>query len=297
MDFEVNIARLYLRYYWFEMGVWMAFAVKFWGVRGSIACPSPEHMVYGGNTSCIEVFAGDHRLILDAGTGIRNLGFEFVRDGVKRGSVLLTHSHWDHINGYPFFAPAYMGNSQFTIYAGHLSGHLGIENVLANQMANPTFPLPLEALQADMKFVDFEAGQDLPLYPDVQIRTAPLNHPNGATGYRIESDGKSLAYVTDTEHIVGNPDETILGLIDGVDLVVYDSTYTDEEFPEKIGWGHSTWEEGVRLCKAANVKQMAIFHHDPEHNDDFMRELEFVARETWSGTIVAREQMILTPGR
>lgn len=275
----------------------MTLAVKFWGVRGSIACPSPQHVVYGGNTSCLEVFAGDKRIILDAGTGIRQLGFEFIRDEVKQGHILLTHTHWDHINGFPFFGPAFMSNSHFSIHAGHLSDLGGIENVLANQMANPTFPVPLEALQAELDFIDFHAGEAWELYPGVMLKTQPLNHPNGATGYRIEHGGRSLCYVTDTEHIVGKPDEKVLELIDGADLVIYDSTYNDEEFPSKIGWGHSTWEEGIRLCKMANVKQLAIFHHDPDHNDDFMRDVEHKAREMWDGALVSREHMILTPGQ
>ncbi|HCX15114.1 MAG TPA: MBL fold metallo-hydrolase [Rhodospirillaceae bacterium] len=274
----------------------MTLAVKFWGVRGSIACPSPEHVVYGGNTSCLEVFAGEHRIVLDAGTGIRNLSRDFIQDGVKKGILLLTHTHWDHINGFPFFGPAFMANNQFTVYAGHLSKAGGVESVLASQMSNPTFPVPLEALQANMAYEDFEAGYSWKMSGGVKIKTAPLNHPNGATGYRIEYGGRSLCYVTDTEHVVGKLDENVLGLIEGADLVIYDSTYTDEEFPSKIGWGHSTWQEGIRLCKAADVRSLAIFHHDPDHEDDFMRKLELEARSVWSGTIVAREKMILSPG-
>jgi phosphoribosyl 1,2-cyclic phosphodiesterase len=174
----------------------MTLAVKFWGVRGSIACPSPDHVVYGGNTSCLEIFAGDERIILDAGTGIRGLGQEFIRDGVKRGTLLLTHSHWDHINGFPFFAPMFMPSYEFGIYAGHLYNTGGIENVLSSQMANPLFPVPLEALQAKLRFVDFKAGEDWDHGNGVKIVTMPLNHPNGATGYRIEFEGRSICYVT-----------------------------------------------------------------------------------------------------
>jgi phosphoribosyl 1,2-cyclic phosphodiesterase len=275
----------------------MTLAVKFWGVRGSIACPSPEHVVYGGNTSCLEIFAGDQRIILDAGTGIRGLGQEFLRDGIKKGTLLLTHSHWDHINGFPFFAPMFMPNYEFGIFAGHLAYAGGIESVLSTQMANPLFPVPLEALQAKLKFVDFTAGESWEQGAGVKISTIPLNHPNGATGYRIDHGGKSICYITDTEHLIGKPDQKILKHIEGADLVIYDCTYTDAEFPAKIGWGHSTWEEGVRLAKAANVGQLVIFHHDPDHNDDFMAQLERTARATWAGTVVAREQMILTPGR
>ena len=266
----------------------MTLAVKFWGVRGSIACPSPDHVVYGGNTSCLEIFAGDERIIMDAGTGIRNLGQDFIKDGVRKGTLLLTHSHWDHINGFPFFGPAFMNNSRFTIAAGHLYNAGGIENVLASQMANPTFPVPLEALQATLTFEDFKAGETWGL--------APLNHPNGATGYRVEFGGKSICYVTDTEHVIGKPDQTVLKLIEGADIVVYDCTYTDQEFKAKVGWGHSTWQEGMRLCKMAGARQLAIFHHDPDHNDDFMRQVEIDSRKEWQGTIVAREQMILVAG-
>ena len=269
----------------------MAFGLEFWGVRGSIACPSPKHVRYGGNTSCLEVQAGDHTLILDAGTGIRSLGHKFLKADIKRARLFLTHTHWDHINGFPFFTPAFQKDRTFEILAGHLTGHGGVQEVLAGQMMQPTFPVPLETMKAQLRFEDFTVGDTFKLEGGVRVRTAPLNHPNGATGYRIEHAGKALCYVTDTEHIVGQPDQNVLGLIEGADLVVYDSTYTDQEFESKIGWGHSTWQEAERLCTAANVKQLAIFHHDPDHEDDFMQGIEQEAREMWSGAIVAREGM------
>jgi phosphoribosyl 1,2-cyclic phosphodiesterase len=162
---------------------------------------------------------------------------------------------------------------------------------MAGQMGQPTFPVPLETMRSRLVFEDFDAGDAFGIAPGLGVRTASLNHPNGATGYRLEFDGKSICYVTDTEHVVGAPDEGVLGLIEGADLVVYDSTYTDEEFPAKVGWGHSTWQEAVRLCVQAHVKQLAIFHHDPSHEDPFMTEVEQRAKETWSGAIVAREGM------
>ncbi|MBX3185044.1 MAG: MBL fold metallo-hydrolase [Polyangiaceae bacterium] len=271
----------------------MAFGVQFWGVRGSIACPTPQHIVYGGNTSCIELFSGEHRLILDAGTGIRGVGRAFMESEVRRAHILLTHTHWDHINGFPFFEPGFQAGRDFELLAGHL-GSGGLREVFAGQMAQPTFPVPLEAMKANLSFSDFNAGETLHLAPGLTIRTAPLNHPNGATGYRVESCGKAVCYVTDTEHVPGAPDQTVLGLIEGADLVIYDSTYTDDEFPSKVGWGHSTWQEAVRLCTAAEVKKLAIFHHDPEHEDDFMRRVETDARAMWSGATVAREGMRLT---
>ena len=267
----------------------MSLKIKFWGVRGSIACASLDHMKYGGNTSCIEVQAGEHSFVLDAGTGIRNFSKVVLERDPHKTHLLISHTHWDHINGFPFFTPAYDPKRSIAIYAGHLKHQGGVQSVLSAQMHNPMFPVPLEAMQADLEYVDFEAGENFALFGDVKIKTAPLNHPNGSTAYRVEHKGKAVVYVTDTEHIIGKPDQNILGLIEGADLVIYDSTYTEEEFPEKIGWGHSTWNEGMNLCKAANVKKLAIFHHDPEHTDDFMDRISDEATKAWSGNFVCRE--------
>ena len=270
----------------------MSFRIKFWGVRGSIACPSMSYVVYGGNTSCVEVEVDGATIILDAGTGLRGLGKKVLAKNIRRSSMLLTHTHWDHISGFPFFAPVFMPDREFSVYSGHLNG-MSVRDVLAEQMRGPMFPVPLEALQAKLDFIDFQVGDGFEL-EGVKVRTAPLNHPNGATGYRLDFRGKSLCYTTDTEHRPGRPDENILGLIDGADLVIYDSSYTEAEFPARVGWGHSTWNEGVRLARRANVKKLVIFHHDPDHEDPFMEKLEAEAKETWEHTIVARDNMELT---
>jgi phosphoribosyl 1,2-cyclic phosphodiesterase len=251
-------------------------------------------MKYGGNTSCIQMNLGDRTVILDAGTGIRLLGKALLSEDVRDVQLLLTHTHWDHINGFPFFVPAYDPKRTMHITAGHLKDKGGIQSALSSQMDHPMFPIPIETMQAAIDFVDFQAGDEFTLFPDVRVKTAPLNHPNGATAYRIEYKGKSAVYVTDTEHVPGKPDKNVLALIEGADLVIYDSTYTDEEFPEKVGWGHSTWQEGIRLCRSANVGRLVIFHHDPEHDDVFMENLEAEAKETWADTVVARESMEIT---
>ena len=272
----------------------MGIKVKFWGVRGSIACPSPEHILYGGNTSCIEVPSDNVDLILDAGTGIRALGLDYLKRSSRSGVLLFTHTHWDHINGFPFFAPFFVPGWRFRVMAGHLSDAGGIQGVLSSQMAQPTFPVPLGALRAEMIYQDFRAGEVLTdLFPNLTVRTQPLNHPNGATGYRLEVGGKTVCYVTDTEHVPGQSDQKVLTLIEGADLVIYDATYTDDEFPSKVGWGHSTWQEGVRLCRQANVKQLAIFHHNPDHVDEVMAKIEEEARSQWSGAFVARDNMVI----
>jgi len=271
----------------------MGFSIRFWGVRGSIACPSPQYMTYGGNTSCVEILAGDRRIILDGGTGIRSLGRSLLREDARDAVVLFSHTHWDHINGFPFFEPAYRPGRTLRILAGHLSDAGGIRGALAGQMTQPMFPVPLDVMRADMVFEDFRAGDRLTLEPGVTVRTAALNHPNGATGFRLEHGGRALCYITDTEHVPGRPDDHVLGLIEGADAVIYDATYTDDTFIEKVGWGHSTWQEGVRLCRKAGARQLLLFHHDPDNDDERMATIDAEARSAWKGASVAREGMIV----
>jgi phosphoribosyl 1,2-cyclic phosphodiesterase len=162
-------------------------------------------------------------------------------------------------------------------------------------MTSPLFPVPIDMLHSDLTFIDFNGGEDLTLRPGIVVRTAPLNHPNGATGYRIEYRGKAVCYITDTEHWIGKHDQTIVALCRGADLMIYDSTYTDEEYPRYQGWGHSTWQEGARLCDLAGVKRLVIFHHDPSHDDAFMDRIAADAERVRPGSIVAREGMVLRP--
>ncbi|MDX1738268.1 MAG: MBL fold metallo-hydrolase, partial [Alphaproteobacteria bacterium] len=219
----------------------MNFSVKFWGVRGSIACPSPDHIGFGGNTSCVEILVGGERIIFDAGTGLKVLGETMLTENGGHAHILLSHTHWDHINGFPFFVPAYLPNYKITLMAGHAMNEGGIRKLFAGQMAQPFFPVPLEAMQSDITFTDFVYGDEIRLNDEIAIQTTQLNHPNGATGYRVEYQGKSVCYVTDTEHVPGQHDENVLKLIENADLVIYDCTYTEEEFKDKVGWGHSTW--------------------------------------------------------
>jgi phosphoribosyl 1,2-cyclic phosphodiesterase len=271
------------------------FFVKFWGVRGSIACPGPSTVRYGGNTSCLEVGYGDHRIVFDAGTGLRNLGQSLMSAHPLKVDLLLTHTHFDHVCGLPFFGPLFMPGNEVRLWAGHLKPELGLEQVLVDMMMAPLFPVPPAIFQADVSYTDFDAGDILPLNDDVIVRTCALNHPNRATGYRVEYDGRVFCYVTDTEHVEGERDLAIVELIRDADLVVYDATYTDEEYPRFKGFGHSTWEEGVRLVEAANADRLVVFHHDPNHDDVFMDELAGIANARRPGTIIAREGETLIP--
>jgi phosphoribosyl 1,2-cyclic phosphodiesterase len=271
------------------------FSVQFWGVRGSIACPGPDTVRYGGNTSCLEIRCGGRLFIFDAGTGVRLLGQSLMEEGDVDAHLYLTHTHFDHICGLPFFAPLFVPGNHFRLAAGHLKPEADLKQVLVEMMMAPLFPVPPTIFQAQVSYTDFTAGETQTPGDGVVIRTAPLNHPNRATGYRIEHDGRSICYITDTEHVIGKPDQNILDLIQGADLVIYDSTYTDDEYPTYAGFGHSTWQEGVRLADAAEVKTLVIFHHEPTHDDDRMDAIAAEASAMRPGTIVAREGMVLTP--
>jgi phosphoribosyl 1,2-cyclic phosphodiesterase len=202
----------------------------------------------------------------------------------------------DHITGFPFFRPAYNQNNRFQIWAGHLAAQNGnVRSVLSAIMSKPIFPVPLRIMHACMAFHDFNAGETLTPLPGIAIRTAPLNHPDGATAYRIEYAGRSICYVTDTEHREGELDRTIIDLIGGSELVIYDSTYTEDQYPHYRGWGHSTWNEGARLCDVAAAGRLIAFHHDPDHTDaDLDRIAEDMARVR-PGSLVASEGLVLRP--
>ncbi len=273
------------------------FWVRFWGVRGTVPCPGPETVRYGGNTSCVEMRCGRNRLIFDAGTGLRMLGREWERNGIlNRAHIFLTHTHADHINGLPFFRPAYVQHNCFEFWCGHLLRQgLRIKDVLGALMQPPYFPVPLDIMHACIAFHDFDAGATLEPVGGVRIRTTPLNHPGGATAYRVEFAGRVVCYVTDTEHREGRLDANVLAFIDGADIVIYDATYTDQEYPKYRGWGHSTWQEGIRLCEAASAGRFVAFHHDPDHDDAMLDEIALEMEHHRAGSVVAREGLVLKP--
>jgi phosphoribosyl 1,2-cyclic phosphodiesterase len=273
-------------------------SIKFWGVRGTVSCGGPETVGYGGNTSCVEVRCGTTLLIFDAGTGLRFLGRELAaRNEAVDAHILLTHTHLDHILGLPFFRPAYPACNQLQLWNGHLRRRgETLQNVLSRIMGDPFFPVPLDIMHGCIAFNDFDAGATLDLGHGISIRTMPLNHPGGSTAYRLDYGGRSFSYVTDTEHRVGERDQAIVEFIRGSDLVVYDATYTDEEFPRFVGWGHSTWQEGIRLCEAAGAARVAAFHHSPDHDDAMLAAIDEAMNEARPGSFVARERLEIVLG-
>lgn len=268
------------------------FTIHFWGVRGSIACPGQSTVRYGGNTACIEMRVGQHRLIFDGGTGLRVLGQTLLSEMPVEAHMFFTHSHWDHIQGFPFFVPAFVPGNRFTIYGAIAPNGSTIEQRLNDQMLHPNFPVPLQIMGADLEFTDLEIGQSI-VIDDILVETALLNHPGEAVGYRVNWKGYAAAYITDTEHFSNRLDENVLWLAREADIMIYDATYTDEEYysqqSSKIGWGHSTWQEAVKLAKAADVKKLVIFHHDPLHSDEFMDQIKEAVTQQFANSVVAWE--------
>ena len=269
-------------------------SVRFWGVRGSIPCAGPETVKYGGNTACVEVRCGQRILILDAGTGLRQLGQTLAQENLPaRADLFLSHYHIDHIMGLPFFAPLYSDEFHLSLWGARSASAGGAREAIRWLMSEPLFPVQPEDFSARLEFKEFQIGDVLQPAPDIAISTAALCHPGGATGYRIQYAKKVLVYLSDTEFPDGVIDPAILALARNADLLILDCTYTDEELPSHRGWGHGSWQQGVKFANSANVKQLCLFHHDPSHDDAFMDTLAAAARAARQNTIVAREGLRL----
>ena len=269
--------------------------IRFWGVRGSIASPGPETASVGGNTSCVEVRCGEARIVLDAGTGLRSLGNAIAREaGASELTLMLSHFHWDHIQGLPFFVPAYLPETKLAI-VGAGGDRFSLRDKLSRQMTEPHFPVQLDDLSAQMSFREARAGQTLELDGGVVVRVARLNHPGGVFAYRIEHAGRSLVYATDTEHYAC-VDPALEKLAEGADVLIYDAQYTPEGYQGKVGWGHSTYVAGAEVARAAGVGQLVLFHHDPMRTDAGVAAIESAARGLFARTVAAREGLTLSMG-
>lgn len=266
------------------------FDVTFWGTRGTLPAPGRQFARAGGNTNCIEVKCGGQTIVIDAGTGIRELGSQLAAEQPdQRVHMLLTHAHYDHVEGVPFFAPFFMQEKKVDIYCGELDGSTGTEDTVLNLMRRPYFPVGPTVFTANVSYNDLAGGEAFDLPEDIRVTTAELNHPGGATAYRIDYAGKSFACITDTEHKLNTRDENIMKLIDGVDLFVYDASLTDEEYPDFAGYGHSTYEEALRLQEASNAVSVAATHHMPFRVDTELDLIELKLKEQSEANMVARE--------
>jgi phosphoribosyl 1,2-cyclic phosphodiesterase len=299
--------------------------VKFWGVRGSIPCPGPKTVKYGGNTTCIEIRASSDRLfIVDAGTGIRALGEQLLRTDIKNGlrelDIFLSHTHWDHILGFPFFGPMYIPGMTIRIHGPVTFEQDSLEKVLKGQFEYRYFPVRVEELASKVRFI--ELGEDVfDLGDGIRLTTKYLNHPISCMGYRFEGQGKSVATVFDTEpyqnlfaldsmnpaydpHVAAEAEEAVTeqnrlveSFYAGADLVIHDAQYTCQEYASKIGWGHYPMEDAIATCRRNGVKRLALMHHDPDRTDAQLDALAqgFNAADGPDGTdaFFAREGMAL----
>jgi phosphoribosyl 1,2-cyclic phosphodiesterase len=257
----------------------VSLSVQFWGTRGSIPSPGPKTVRYGGNTPCVEVRTSSGWLIvLDAGTGIRELGrslIERANGAPIRGDIFLTHVHWDHIQGMPFFGPLFQRGNQFTIW-GSKSLEPTLDRVVRSQMSPVVFPVAFEQLDATIDFCELAEGPRTA--NGYEVRAFEVRHPGGALGYRFAEGGNgspALVYISDNELGTGatydrrtNWRRALVEFVRGARMLVHDSTYTAEEYERHRGWGHSTYEEAVELALDAGVETLVLFHHKPERTDD-----------------------------
>lgn len=269
------------------------FQVKFWGARGSVPVSGPDFVKYGGNTACVEVRCGDHRLLFDAGSGIREAGLDMLAEGTPEVDLFFTHAHYDHIIGLPFFKPMYLPSTVVKMWSGHLHGVMTTEEMIHQFISPPFFPIKLDICKASLVFKDFKPGDVLEPRPGIKIKTYSLNHPGGCVGYRVEWQGKSIALVFDLEHVPGKLDPVALEMMTKADIAIYDSAFTDAEMQRYCGFGHSSWEQAVKLAEIAGTGKLVLFHHAPSRTDSEMSLMERLAQEHFSNTIAARDGMVI----
>src|SRR5436305_4868410 len=271
-------------------GAWML--VRFWGVRGSTPTPQSENLRYGGNTSCVEVRLNGHIYVFDCGTGFRNLGKQLVQEANGNSisaHIFLSHFHWDHIQGIPFFTPLYTDReSHFFFHSSNRSR--GLKRAIEEQMSDPYFPVNMNEMAAHRQFYNIEEGEIA--FDDCLIKSMWLNHPQGCLGFRLEAGGKVLVYATDNEP--GHPvfDKNVRKLAEGADVLIYDAQYLPEEYEaNKRGWGHSHWREAINIVMESGAKELILFHHDPDHTDECIDAVVSTAREYYPKVRAASEGM------
>jgi phosphoribosyl 1,2-cyclic phosphodiesterase len=266
--------------------------LRFWGVRGSIPTPEANRLRYGGNTTCLEIGCpgANEAVIIDCGSGLRALGEELIERQIMCIHILLTHFHWDHIQGLPYFAPLFRPGVEITFYTNRPADEA--RNLLEAQMAYPFFPLPFTEIGSHTDFRFAACGEPFETGP-IKMEAFPLFHPQGAVGYRAESNGHVLVHAADHEH--GNPevDAGLIRVAENADLLVMDAQYTPEEYAEKVGWGHSSFAHATEAAQSAGVGSLLLFHHDPEHNDTFLDGMLQDAKTLFPATGMATEGVVL----
>jgi phosphoribosyl 1,2-cyclic phosphodiesterase len=263
------------------------FSVRFWGVRGAIPTPLPGNMGYGGNTTCLEIRTPDGVIIIDGGSGLRGLGGSLAQEYAGQNlslNILMTHFHWDHIQGIPFFAPLYLAQNEVTFWSDRTVDVL--KETLEGQMTSPYFPVPFARVPGRRNFGRIGDNET---FGKVTVRPFALHHPQGASGYRFEHEGKVIVHACDHEQGDAKHDRIVAEYAQGADLLIIDAQYTPEQYEQKRGWGHSTWKYAVDMAREAGVKRLVLSHHDPAHDDAFIDAVVVEARKHFPNTEAAKE--------
>ncbi len=272
------------------------FVVQFWGVRGQISAPGKETIRYGGNTSCVEMRVGNKRLIFDGGSGLRVLGNNLLRHMPLEAYMFFTHCHWDSIQGFPFFTPAFIPGNCFHIYGTAASNGASIEQRLGCQMLAPNFPVPIQVMQSELKFYDLISGNKV-VMDDVIVEAVLLDSSQRSMGYRVTWQGHSAVYAIARAHRGNGVDENLLHLARHADLLILDAPCTlDADCSLKsspLGWQDDVWQSGIATAKAAGVKRIIMSHYNPDHDDDFLDKLQEQVQSVFPNDLLAREGMIV----
>jgi len=273
-------------------------SVRFWGVRGSIPCPGRNTVIYGGNTACIEIRADQQLNIVDLGSGACPFGDWLIANDMKKNgnlkaNIFITHTHWDHIMGFPMFTPVYMENTELRITGPMFSETGSIKTVFETQLSHNYWPIRLNELSAKIDYNQIKETT-LDLSNGLTVTSKLLNHPVACLGYRFNYEGKSVALIYDHEPFAAAEDnEKIIRFLKDADILIHDSQYTNEEYPVHIGWVHSTLDNALQTAAAAGVKTLVFFHHDPSHTDAQLKKLEKIYSKKEVKCVMAKEGMTL----
>ncbi len=269
------------------------FRITFWGTRGTRTVSGDSYSNYGNDTICVEVQCGERHLIFDFGSGLNRLGQSMIQREIRNVDMFLSHAHYDHVEGIPFFPPFFQSDFIARFWSGRLKGIERTRDIVDGLMREPYFPIRQEKFLAKIIYQDISDYQSLSLGDKITVATTRLHHPGGATGYRVDFNGKSFAFITDTTHSPGHVDSELVLFLDNVDLFAYDCSYLDEEFPKFANFGHSTWQEAFRLGKASGAKSMLGFHHMPFRSDADLDNIARLLKSECENCAIAKDGMTI----
>jgi len=262
--------------------------IKYYGVRGSIPVSGKDFTKYGGNTTCVVIEEANTTLVLDCGTGIRNYGRELMKKGPSghKINIIISHYHWDHLQGFPFFTPGFIKGNEINFY-GETKYNKTVQDMMKKQQEFINFPVELSGMSAKLNFYEVNETDTLNIGP-FKVTFAKINHPGGMMVSRIDSKSGSFVYATDIEHFAV-PDNKLINLAKDASIIMYDAQFTPEEYPKYVGWGHSTYDEGIKVAQLAGAKELHLCHHAPEHNDDFVDEIQRIAQAKYANAFSIQE--------